>query len=78
MSDRVDAVAQEIRALGRRNLSMPADAAEVESMERLRDACLKELGGIHIMVYAAGVTRRVHRGLQHGCRGMGSGSSTPT
>ena len=55
----MDAVAAEIRGRGRRTLSMPADAAEVESLERLRDACLKELGGIHIMVYAAGVTRRV-------------------
>jgi NAD(P)-dependent dehydrogenase (short-subunit alcohol dehydrogenase family) len=58
-ADRVDAVAQELRDRGRRTLSIPADAADVGSLERLRDACLKELGGIHILVYAAGVTRRV-------------------
>jgi NAD(P)-dependent dehydrogenase (short-subunit alcohol dehydrogenase family) len=58
-ADRVEAAAQEIKALGRRTLAIPADASQVESLEHLRDACLKELGGIHIMVYAAGVTRRV-------------------
>ena len=55
----VDEVAKEIRAHGRRTLSMPAVAEEIDSLEPLREACLKELGGIHIMVYAAGVTRRV-------------------
>jgi NAD(P)-dependent dehydrogenase (short-subunit alcohol dehydrogenase family) len=58
-ADRVDAVARELSGRGRRTLSIPADAADVASLERLRDACLKELGGIHILVYAAGVTRRV-------------------
>ena len=58
-ADRVDAVAQEIRNRGRRTVAMPADAADGASLERLRDACLKDLGGLHVLVYAAGVTRRV-------------------
>ncbi len=58
-ADLVDRVAQEIRDLGRRTLAMPADAADAGSLERLRDACRQELGGAQIMVYAAGVTKRV-------------------
>ena len=54
-ADRVDEVAQRDPERGRRTLPMPADVADVASLERLRDACLKELGGVHIMVYAAGV-----------------------
>jgi NAD(P)-dependent dehydrogenase (short-subunit alcohol dehydrogenase family) len=58
-ADLVDSVAQEVRDLGRRTLAMPADAADAGSLERLRDACQQELGGVHILVYAAGVTKRV-------------------
>ena len=55
----VDQVANEVRDLGRRTVAMPADAADGASLERLRDACQRELGAIHILVYAAGVTKRV-------------------
>jgi NAD(P)-dependent dehydrogenase (short-subunit alcohol dehydrogenase family) len=58
-ADLVDRVAQEITDLGRRTLAMPADAADAGSLERLRDACQQELGGVQIMLYAAGVTKRV-------------------
>jgi NAD(P)-dependent dehydrogenase (short-subunit alcohol dehydrogenase family) len=56
--DRVEAVAQEVRERGRRTLALPADASDTGSLERLRDACVAGLGGVQIMVYAAGVTRR--------------------
>jgi NAD(P)-dependent dehydrogenase (short-subunit alcohol dehydrogenase family) len=55
----VDAVGGEIRAFGRRTLSMCADVADAASMAALRDACVRELGGIDIVVAAAGTTRRV-------------------
>ncbi len=58
-ADRVEAVAAEITQRGRRTLAMAADAADAGSLERLLDACQKELGGVHIMVYAAGVTKRI-------------------
>jgi NAD(P)-dependent dehydrogenase (short-subunit alcohol dehydrogenase family) len=57
--DRIDAVADEIRQRGRRTVTMAADAADTTSLERLLEACRKELGGVHIMIYAAGVTKRV-------------------
>ena len=40
-ADRVEAVAQEIEARGRRTLAMAADAGDEASLERLRDACLQ-------------------------------------
>jgi NAD(P)-dependent dehydrogenase (short-subunit alcohol dehydrogenase family) len=58
-ADRVEAVAGEIRERGRRTVVMTADAGDAGSLERLRDRCEKDLGGVHIMVYAAGITRRV-------------------
>jgi NAD(P)-dependent dehydrogenase (short-subunit alcohol dehydrogenase family) len=58
-ADRVEAVAGQIRERDRRTLAMTADAGDAGSLERLRDACEKDLGGVHIMVYAAGITRRV-------------------
>jgi NAD(P)-dependent dehydrogenase (short-subunit alcohol dehydrogenase family) len=57
--DMVDAVAAEITARGRRTMTMCADVSDVESMTALRDACLRELGSIDILVAAAGVTKRV-------------------
>ncbi|MGH9387525.1 MAG: SDR family NAD(P)-dependent oxidoreductase [Vicinamibacterales bacterium] len=55
----VDAAAAEITARGRRTLALCADVADVESMAALREACLRELGSIDILVAAAGVTKRV-------------------
>src|SRR3954470_12691058 len=57
-ADRVEAVAAEVKERGRRTLAMAADAADAGSLERLLAACQKELGGVQIMVYAAGVTKR--------------------
>ena len=55
----VDAVAREIEARGRRTIRMPADVGETASLERLRDRVLSDLGGLDIMVSAAGVTKKV-------------------
>ena len=46
------------RAAGGRS-RWPRMSADAGSLERLREACQQELGGVDIMVYAAGVTRRV-------------------
>jgi NAD(P)-dependent dehydrogenase (short-subunit alcohol dehydrogenase family) len=55
----VAAVAGEITSRGRRSLTLCADVGDVASMEALRDACLRDLGGLDIVVAAAGVTKRV-------------------
>jgi NAD(P)-dependent dehydrogenase (short-subunit alcohol dehydrogenase family) len=55
----VDEVADAIQARGRRTLRIAADVADAASLARVRDACLAELGGIDIVVCAAGITKRV-------------------
>ena len=55
----VEAVAADIVGRGRRTVSMCADVGDVATLTALRDACLRELGGIDILVAAAGVTKRV-------------------
>ena len=57
--DLVDAVAAEVARRGRRTISMSADVGDAASLTALRDACLRDLGGIDILVAAAGVTKRV-------------------
>jgi len=57
--DMVGAVAAEVTRRGRRTISMSADVGDVASLTALRDACLRDLGGIDILVAAAGVTKRV-------------------
>lgn len=57
--DMVDAVAAEVTRRGRRTISMSADVGDAASLTALRDACLRDLGGIDILVAAAGVTKRV-------------------
>jgi len=57
--ENVDAVAADIVARGRRTVSMCADVSDAASLTALREACLRDLGGIDILVAAAGVTRRV-------------------
>lgn len=57
--DMVDAVAAEVTRRGRRTVSMCADVGDAASLTALRDACLRDLGGIDILVAAAGVTKRV-------------------
>jgi NAD(P)-dependent dehydrogenase (short-subunit alcohol dehydrogenase family) len=57
--DLVDSVAAEIQQRGRRTTVCAADVSDRASLSRLRDACLRELGRIDILVAAAGVTKRV-------------------
>jgi NAD(P)-dependent dehydrogenase (short-subunit alcohol dehydrogenase family) len=55
----VDRTAAEIEALGRRSLRATSDVTGPATLERLRDACVKEFGGFDIVVAAAGITKRV-------------------
>ena len=55
----VEAVAAEIEARGRRTMRVAADVADLASLERLRDGMLETLGGLDILVCAAGITKRV-------------------
>jgi NAD(P)-dependent dehydrogenase (short-subunit alcohol dehydrogenase family) len=55
----VERAAAEVRARGRRSAAVCADVADAGSLTSLRDACVKELGRIDILVAAAGVTKRV-------------------
>ena len=57
--DLVGTAAQEIAALGRRTVEMAADVDNAASLSALRDACLRELGRVDILVAAAGITKRV-------------------
>jgi NAD(P)-dependent dehydrogenase (short-subunit alcohol dehydrogenase family) len=57
--DLAETAAAEITALGRRTLAICSDVADAASLTSLRDACVKELGGVDILVAAAGVTKRV-------------------
>ncbi len=54
----VNQLAGEIEALGRRSLRLACDVDKRESIENLRDACLKEFGKVDILVNAAGITKR--------------------
>jgi NAD(P)-dependent dehydrogenase (short-subunit alcohol dehydrogenase family) len=55
----LDEVAGDIEARGRRTLRLNADVTDRVSLERVRDACAAEFGGIDILVCAAGITKRV-------------------
>jgi NAD(P)-dependent dehydrogenase (short-subunit alcohol dehydrogenase family) len=57
--DRVEAAAAEIQRKGRRSLMLCADVADIASMTGLREACVRDLGGVDILVAAAGITKRV-------------------
>ena len=50
----LDAVADEIRALGRRALPLATDATDFDALERLADHTIKELGRLSIWVNNAG------------------------
>jgi NAD(P)-dependent dehydrogenase (short-subunit alcohol dehydrogenase family) len=55
----VESVAAEIRSRDRRTLPMAADVGDRGSLERLRDACLKEFGSVDILICASGTIKRV-------------------
>ncbi len=58
-AEMVQAVTEEIHALGRKTLEHPADALSADSLLALRDRIEAELGQVSILVNAAGVTKRV-------------------
>ncbi len=53
------AMAQEIRALGRATLEMTVDVRSRESVQALHDAVLEQFGKVDILVNCAGMTQRV-------------------
>jgi NAD(P)-dependent dehydrogenase (short-subunit alcohol dehydrogenase family) len=55
----VDAVAEEIEALGRRSLRVTCDVLDRASLVRLHDAVLAKFGKVDILVNAAGITQKV-------------------
>lgn len=54
-----EAVAAEIRALGRRTLVQVSDVTSRETLVSLRDAVIAELGPVDVLVNCAGITQRV-------------------
>jgi NAD(P)-dependent dehydrogenase (short-subunit alcohol dehydrogenase family) len=57
--DLCEEVAAEIEAAGRRSCRIACDVSDAGSLERVRDACTEALGGIDIVVAAAGAIKRV-------------------
>ena len=55
----VDAVASEIEREGRKTLRVTSDVADKSSLERLLAATLAAFGKVDVMVYCAGITKRV-------------------
>jgi NAD(P)-dependent dehydrogenase (short-subunit alcohol dehydrogenase family) len=55
----VDETAKAIEARGRRTLNHTSDVGSLDSLHRLRDACLAAFGHVDIVVAAAGITKRV-------------------
>lgn len=54
----VQAVTDEIRALGRKSVSVATDVSSRASIEALQAAVLKEFGRVDILVNCAGITKR--------------------
>jgi NAD(P)-dependent dehydrogenase (short-subunit alcohol dehydrogenase family) len=50
---RLDDVAKEVTALGRRGLAVPTDLADAEAVERLRETALDAFGRVDALVYNA-------------------------
>jgi len=55
----VDEVATEIEALGRRTLRIATDVLDRRSLNDASDAILRTFGQIDVVVYCAGVNKRV-------------------
>ena len=58
-SEQVASAAAEIRSLGRRSLALTCDVADESSLRRLLQAAIGEFGKVDVLVYAAGITRRL-------------------
>jgi NAD(P)-dependent dehydrogenase (short-subunit alcohol dehydrogenase family) len=50
-----EATAEQVRALGRRTLTVPTDVRELDQIERLLEQTLSGLGSCHLMINNAGV-----------------------
>ena len=70
----VDEVSSEIEKLGRKTLRRPTDAASRESIDRLRDAVIREFSRVDILLNAAGQTFR--RPLRRSVKTNGTASWT--
>ncbi len=55
----VEEVALEIEAKGRRTLRLVSDVTDRQSLQELHDSVLETFGAVHILVNAAGITKRV-------------------
>src|SRR5215210_657695 len=55
----VDEVAADIEARGRRTLRIATDVLDRESLAAARDAVLGKLGRVDVLLYCAGVTKKV-------------------
>jgi NAD(P)-dependent dehydrogenase (short-subunit alcohol dehydrogenase family) len=55
----VEEVASEIADAGRRTLALVSDVTDRQSLQMLHDRTLASFKTIHILVYAAGITRRI-------------------
>ncbi len=53
--DELEAVVEEIKALGRRSLPVLADVSKADEVQRMIECVVQELGGLHIQVNNAGV-----------------------
>src|SRR5277367_1240797 len=56
--DLVEAISQELLALGRRTLRLTSDVTDRASLERLLDGARSSLGKVDILVNCAGKTKR--------------------
>src|SRR5260370_41760332 len=54
----VQAAAEEVEALGRKTLAMPADVTDKASLETLLNAAIDRVGSVEILVNCAGRTKR--------------------
>src|SRR5579884_652173 len=52
-------VGGEIKRLGRRTAALTVDVLDRKSIDALRDSVVAEFGNVHILVNAAGFTRRI-------------------
>jgi len=58
-TERVDEVAGAIEQIGRRTLRVASDVGRRDTLERLCDECLGAFGRVDVLLYAAGITRRI-------------------
>jgi gluconate 5-dehydrogenase len=54
-SQQIEATADAIRALGRKAIAVPADVRDSASCDALIEACVREFGGVDVMLSNAGI-----------------------